>query len=446
MAPHPENTVVFWNARSLFKKTQFLRNFIASAPPLIVGLCETWLTDDLSFTVPGYSVYRQDRPVRGGGGLALLVRDSVPSSLLRIHSFPGGHLEFMAVKVALSHGWGTFGVLYNPCLPVTKKELEHYFGQITDTCLVMGDFNARHSSWQPMLSGRHHNMAGRALFQFLLDSPDLSLLTPPGLGTRIDPLNGHTSTLDLCIGRGPFTMAQIWTGPYLGSDHLPIVISFGGTVRPALTSRRSKWIFSEDGWHGYETDDWLTLPPVTADLHGSADALSESLFSVGSRHFRRTSGQTTNPSRRGAPWWTPECRQAVLDRRRAWNSWRRHPTPLQRQTFRRADARCRQTVLLAKRKAWANYCASLRFDSSSAGAWAFVRKMTGRYSRPTIPLRDPSGNGGLGEVQIAELLADHFEDVYRSPLLSVSSIGWGSRQGIGLAQDLDRPPGSPIYI
>ncbi|XP_069190266.1 uncharacterized protein [Procambarus clarkii] len=65
--------------------------------------------------------------------------------------------------------------------------------------------------------------------------------------------------------------------------------------------------------------------------------------------------------------------------------------------------------------------------------------MTGRYSRPSIPLRDPSGNGGLGEVQIAELLADHFEDVYRSPLLSVSSIGWDSRQGIGLTQDLDRP-------
>ncbi|XP_069159469.1 zinc finger protein 585A-like [Procambarus clarkii] len=227
-------------------------------------------------------------------------------------------------------------------------------------------------------------------------SEDLSLLTPPGLGSRIDLLNGHTSTLDLCIERGPFTMAQIWTGPYLGSDHLPIVISFGGTVHPALTTRRSKWNFSEEGWHVYEADDWSTLSPVTADLHGSADALSESLFSVGSRHFRRISGQTTNPARHGAPWWTPECRQAVLDRRRAWNSWRCHPTPLQQQTLRRVDARCRRTVLLAKHKAWADYYASLRFDSSSAGAWVFVRKMTGRYSRPSIPLRDPSGNGGLG--------------------------------------------------
>ncbi|XP_069167966.1 gastrula zinc finger protein XlCGF8.2DB-like [Procambarus clarkii] len=33
MAPHPENTVVFWNARSLFKKTQFLRNFDSTPRP-----------------------------------------------------------------------------------------------------------------------------------------------------------------------------------------------------------------------------------------------------------------------------------------------------------------------------------------------------------------------------------------------------------------------------
>ncbi|XP_069170124.1 trichoplein keratin filament-binding protein-like [Procambarus clarkii] len=33
MAPHPEYTVVFWNARSLFKKTQFLRNFDSTPRP-----------------------------------------------------------------------------------------------------------------------------------------------------------------------------------------------------------------------------------------------------------------------------------------------------------------------------------------------------------------------------------------------------------------------------
>ncbi|MPC62640.1 hypothetical protein E2C01_056729 [Portunus trituberculatus] len=53
---------------------------------------------------------------------------------------------------------------------------------------------------------------------FLADSDSLSLLTLPGLPTRIDPVSGNPSTLDLCLGNGPL-LTTITTGSYMGIDH-----------------------------------------------------------------------------------------------------------------------------------------------------------------------------------------------------------------------------------
>ncbi|MPC58974.1 hypothetical protein E2C01_052989 [Portunus trituberculatus] len=87
---------------------------------------------------------------------------------------------------------------------------------------------------------------------FLADSDSLSLLTPTGLPTRIDPVSGNPSTLDLCLGNGPLLLTTITTGPYVGSDHLPVIIA-SVPLHP-LTSRRPCWSFKKGDLVSFQTE------------------------------------------------------------------------------------------------------------------------------------------------------------------------------------------------
>ena len=54
---------------------------------------------------PNYSSYRADRGAGGaGGGLLLLVHQSLSSSLFTITPFPGGRLEYLGVTITFNSG------------------------------------------------------------------------------------------------------------------------------------------------------------------------------------------------------------------------------------------------------------------------------------------------------------------------------------------------------
>ncbi|MPC51185.1 hypothetical protein E2C01_045026 [Portunus trituberculatus] len=109
----------------------------------------------------------------------------------------------------------------------------------------MGDFNARHNFWEPVLPRSRRNRSGMSPSGFLADSDSLSLLTLAGLPTRIDLVSENPSTLELCLGNCPPLLTTITTGPYVGSDHLPVLIAFPAVPPPPHTSRRPHWSFKK---------------------------------------------------------------------------------------------------------------------------------------------------------------------------------------------------------
>ena len=116
-------------------------------------------------------------------------------------------------------------VIYNPGGAATSQELEHYIASLPPPVIIMGDFNAHYQCWEPDLPPYKRNPSGNTLFQIVLDSPNLSLLSPPGLATRLHPYTGAPSVLDLFIGDPAFNTSTFSTGPYMGSDHLLVLAS-----------------------------------------------------------------------------------------------------------------------------------------------------------------------------------------------------------------------------
>ena len=84
--------------------------------PKIVFITETWLTnalpDSLFLCHDSYSIYRKDRVLVKGGGVAVLVRNDVDSFLIESTAFNG--LEIVACRVKCYESDVIFACFYNP--------------------------------------------------------------------------------------------------------------------------------------------------------------------------------------------------------------------------------------------------------------------------------------------------------------------------------------------
>ena len=362
LAPCPDS-FGFWNARSLLSNLSEFKDFLSSTRPLLFGICETWLRAPYTPSFPGYRTFRADRLGGVGGGLALLVRSSVSAIERQVRPFPGGVLEVMAVDVELPAGWGTVALFYNPCRHVTSAEFDFYFGLSSLPLLALGDFNARHRGWDPSLGRAASNSSGLSLHHSLLSFSTLSLsiLSPPGLGSRIDPVTGAASTLDLCLGNGFFDRASVSLGPHMGSDHLPLLISFPSLPSIPSCPPRPRWRLVPGGWSSFSSSLATQPPPPLLTPADSVSSFTTALTTAASPSFPLVSRATPAPR---CPWWTAECAAVVRAKRRAFYLWRRRPTPAHRTEFRRLNAVARRTLLSAKREAWLSFCSSLSFSSS----------------------------------------------------------------------------------
>ena len=113
------------NIRSLPSKLDEIRLILRDNNIDILCVSETWLTEPISSDIlifPGYQVLRRDRaqPKRGrrdvrGGGLAVLVRDGVDVSDMKVSSPTESRLESLWLTVSSSGGRSAvIGAIYRP--------------------------------------------------------------------------------------------------------------------------------------------------------------------------------------------------------------------------------------------------------------------------------------------------------------------------------------------
>lgn len=71
----------------MYKLNEF-KHFVYSRKNDIVGVCETKLNSSTHINIPGYKIYTCNRN-RRGGGVALLVRETIDHSFVNIENFNG---------------------------------------------------------------------------------------------------------------------------------------------------------------------------------------------------------------------------------------------------------------------------------------------------------------------------------------------------------------------
>ncbi|OAQ63773.1 endonuclease/reverse transcriptase [Purpureocillium lilacinum] len=172
-------------------------------------------------------------------------------------------------------------------------------------CLVAGDFNAKHYSWQSgRLDGRGDDIA------YWAAESGLSLLNPADV-----PTNPHGNTIDLAFSNMPLSEAVVEDHLATSSDHFTLSLTLPDVGVTPLAPQKVR-LTTEDEINRfvelvqYGSADIPTLTTTTHNLDVLASALVR-LLQVAAK----VAGRPVRKQTRSAPWWTEECRLAAAEYR-----------------------------------------------------------------------------------------------------------------------------------
>ena len=140
--------MIHLNIRSLLPKLDELKFYLSNNNRIqILSLNETWLNssvDNEEVAIPGFMLFRRDRPTDSHGGVALYVRSELQPVL--IPELSDSTVESVFVKIKVGNSVLIIGSLYRP--PNAKvayfEALKYQFEKCSNLNLctiLMGDFN-----------------------------------------------------------------------------------------------------------------------------------------------------------------------------------------------------------------------------------------------------------------------------------------------------------------
>lgn len=156
-----------WNARSLLaNRAQLLGSEWLSHADIVL-LQETWLSPGTPFTIPGFTIFRLDRPNGNGGGLITAVAKRWTAAQVPASS-PTTDLEILRVDLLGPSGSLTVYNVYIPHGNISAQDLVDTFGSPQPPFFIGVDWNAHHSLWDPSIA--RPNRAGSSTFSWYLDT------------------------------------------------------------------------------------------------------------------------------------------------------------------------------------------------------------------------------------------------------------------------------------
>ena len=397
--------ILNWNCRSLYSNLSVFKVKLYSKEPHIACLCETWLKKDFIPKFTNYTSFFIFRHHQRGGGLAILVRNDVLAKGKNLVYFPTGRLEVQALTIIGERYNIDILNVYNPNCNISTEEFEHYFSQLSENCLIVGDFNAKNSLWDTQSA---ENQSGRNLVNSLTIFPNLCLVTPPDLPTYYHMATGRSSTLDLCfISTQLFPTCNLELLEDFGSDHMPILINIQFNTHISGVQVRTRWLTGgKNKWN--EWSDSLPNLEEQNDLNTYYNKFIDSINIANNTVFKLSKAHKL--VKYNKPWWTEDCEKAVKERHHLKQKFKKHPTQDNLIILRRAESNAKKVIKDAKRNSFREFCNSINSRTPIKSIWSNIKRLSGVY-KPyrNIPLL-VNGQFLTNCEDKANAIADHFEE------------------------------------
>ena len=383
-------------------------------PIRITAVTETWLNSsilDSELSLPNMLLYRRDRDTGPGGGCALYVDSTLPSSLILDEPFAALPDSIFCQVCPCSGTKLLIGVIYRPpnSTPEAHEALLLALAQTAKMrfthILLVGDFNFPNFSSNADIPESSHS----PLSTFTKLMQDLNYTQHVSEHTRVGP-DGSLSTLDLIFTNEALMVGSIEFLPPLGSsDHLTLLFDYvWDSELKAHGQLTKKHFFRGDycsinrslelapcpNWSEFQSIDshWLFLKGLISDLI---------------RQFVPVSVvQNRNPNVRDHL--HASTKRCISQKHQLWKQYKAHPTPLNLSLYRESRNRCNEMVRRDKRERQERLVATFKKDPK-----AFFRTASS-ITRARAGVGCLRKNGMLTECNkdTAEVFCDHFVSTF----------------------------------
>ena len=233
---------LYLNARSLIGKSDLFSTWVQHFVPDVIGITETWATVDIfdsELTLPGYDMFRHDRPVhRAGGGVILYVKSGFNAVVYelrvkfpekvwcRIETYKNDSIHVDVCYRTPSED--IFGTGHH----VTIRDLIDELGASKLHFILMGDFNHNFEHW-PVVHSNDSPTPDARLFCDRLDDNFFS--------QHVDFPTRKRTILDLIITDELDMVSDLTDlGPLGSSDHQALLWK---SVISAETSENQRTVY-----------------------------------------------------------------------------------------------------------------------------------------------------------------------------------------------------------
>lgn len=214
-----------WNAQGLsdLATIKQLELFITQEDIDILFVVETFFKPNHKFHLNNYVVHRNDRLNNHGGGVAIVIKNTIPHIVLQ--PFSTISIENIAVTINLNGQNVNMICAYCPKFTADFKQDIIKFCQSRNHFLIFGDFNARNTAW----CCANDNQAGKILFDLQLRS---NFFIHHSNSPTHYPHSGRTpSCLDILLSNSTFHISDLSTiNDQLNSDHTPVICTINADI------------------------------------------------------------------------------------------------------------------------------------------------------------------------------------------------------------------------
>lgn len=406
-------SIVYFNARSLLNKIDYLRLVCQASQPDIVCIVESWLEHEIhndEVSIDGYDVVRSDRN-RHGGGVLIYISKALTYKVL----YSGDHeLELLVISVSnIFDRCICLGVLYRPpnaghfvLDSVSNVLCNMHISNLFSNFVLLGDFNIDFNN----PNHTYYNHLSSFMSSFFLTQ----VVSSP---TRVT--SQSCTLIDLAlVSECSFVHSCNVIPPLANSDHhgLHLQLRMRKERCHTTTARRKVWRYNLADFAGAcDQLDELYLEDVLVPNN-----IDQSLLKW-SELFLRTMHQfiphAMLPDRQTLPWLTKTLVNAIKRRNYLFKKSKQtgdEGSFLKYKTLR-------NKIVRDLRKAKQAFFSNLQ-PNNSKQFWRTVRQIS--TTRTTIPVLSSSTNEQLSATTSSEksnLLNNYFSDCFNIQVQPLSS-------------------------
>ena len=346
---------LFTNATSLNNKLHELEARISSLlRPHLVLIAETWFGSQSAPGIQGYSLYRKDRPTRGGG-VAIYVRSELVVVEVVDDALCSDGVEQVWCGVSVGKDRILVGCIYRPpgsnancekalldSLQSAKKFVD---SKIYDSVLIAGDFNLPDIFWSPEGFGSASNSESfESRFLTTLDDCFMSqCISEPTFhrGTN----GSYGSVLDLIITDAEDRIRDIEILPPLGciqSAHSVLKWSFAvgqsGSEEYCVKRRWRKGRYDAMREELDQTNWDSTFSSL--DLDCCYDFLAQKFHSQCEKHVPKMKVSARN----SPPWMTQELKHSIKEKHKFWYKMKSSNSSESKERYRHISAKVKMDI------------------------------------------------------------------------------------------------------